>query len=221
MRRYILPFDVWVCLALGCLVALGTGKIAEQVTKVSYDAVAEARAPVDGEIGGRVEEKAFQAQSVDDLLSHETFTVASHGIEYRNLGGGYYDGRYFQALTLPSGERVAAWINEESVTSLGEDYFTSDKLLPMGRVIYEDLTQSESFLEQIEYSEPLSRHDFYVDMVGETAIVSEEDTLNTAKMVTQVVTVLIVLPLTHMLGSKLGLWGYYFPPKKKKEAEWE
>lgn len=221
MRRYILPFDIWVCLALGCLVALGTGKIAENVTKVGYDAVAEARAPVDGEIGGRAGEEAFRAQSVEDLLSHETFTVVSHGIEYRNRGAGYYDGCYFQALTLPSGELVAAWINEESVEQLGEDYYTSDKVLPLGRVVHEDLTENKTFLEQIEYSEPLSRHDFYVDMVGETAIANEEETLDTAKVVTQVVTVLIVLPLTHMLGSKLGLWGYYFPPKKKKESEWE
>lgn len=222
MRRRYLSFDAWLCLALSMLLALGTGKAAEMIAVPLYQRHLEAHKPVDGEIGGPADEKTFQAQTVEDLLLHDTFTVMSHGIQYRNRGAGYYDGKYLQALTLPSGELVAAWINEESVQQVnGTDYYTSDKRLPLGRVVYEDLTAEESFLHQIEYTEPLSRRDFYVDMVGDTAVLSEEYALETPKLMVQLATVAVAFPLLHMLGSKLGLFEAYFSFKKKKEPEWE
>ena len=222
MRRRILPFDVWLCLALAFLVSLGTGKLAGMAAEKMYAAQVEAHKPVAGEIGGMAGEDVFQAQNVQDLLSHDTFTVISHGIQYRNRGAGYYGGKYFQALTLPSGELVAAWINEESVQMLnGDDYFTTDKRLPLGRVIYEDLTSSETFLEQIQHSEPLSRTDFYVDMVGDTAVLNEEQATETPVLMVQLLTIVVMMPLFHMLGSKLGLFPAYFVRKKNKKSEWD
>lgn len=221
MRRRLLSFDAWICLALAFAVALGTGALAEKLAVQNYAAMEEAHKPVDGQIGGKAGEEVFRAQSVDDLLAHDTFTVVSPGIEYRNRGAGYYGGRYFQALTLPSGELVAAWINGESVQSMGEDIFSGDNILPLGRVVWEDLTGSPTFLEQIEYNEPLSRTDFYVDMVGDTAILAEEQAVETPKIMTQVLTVFILFPIFHMLGSKLGIWEAYFSFRKKKPSEWE
>lgn len=221
MRRRLLSFDAWICLALAFVVALGTGALAEKLAVQNYAAMEEAHKPVDGQIGGKAGEAVFRAQSVDDLLAHDTFTVVSPGIEYRNRGAGYYGGRYFQALTLPSGELVAAWINGESVQSMGEDIFSGDNILPLGRVVWEDLTSSPTFLEQIEYNEPLSRTDFYVDMVGDTAILAEEQAVETPKIMTQVLTVFILFPIFHMLGSKLGIWEAYFSFRKKKPSEWE
>lgn len=220
MRRRILPFDIWLCLLLAFLVSLGTGAVAEKLAQAAYEKELEAHAPVMGAIGAPADETIFRAQNVDDLLSHETFTVVSPGIEYRNRGAGYYEGKYFYALTLPSGELVAAWINGDSVQeSGGSDYYSSDKILPLGRVVYEDLTQSETFLEQIEFREPLSRTDLYIDMVGDTAVLAEDQAIETPKMVVQILTVVIFLPLFHRLGSKLGLFAPYFPGKKK--SEWE
>lgn len=221
MRRRYLSFDAWLCLALSALIALGTGKVAETAAKAVYEKTVEAHAPVDGEIGGRAEEETFQAQSVNDLLSHDTFTVVSPGIEYRNRGAGYYGGCYFQALTLPSGELVAAWINEESVQMIdGDDYFTTDKRLPLGRVVWEDLSSNQTFLDQIQHSEPLSRTDFYVDMVGDTAVLAEDQAVDTPKIMVQVLTVCIFFPIFHALGSKIGLWTPYFS-FRKKESEWD
>lgn len=220
MRRRLLPFDVWLCLLLAVLVAWGTGTLAERVAQKMYEKDVAAHAPVAGQIGGPAGTSAFRAQSVADILTHETFTVPSHGIEYRNRGAGYYEGKYLQVLTLPSGELVAAWINEESVQMVGgSDYFTSDKLLPLGRVVYEDLTQSETFLNQIQFREPLSRTDFYIDMVGDTAVLDEEQAIQTPKLVVQLLTVVIFFPLFHAAGSKLGLFPSYFA--KKKKSEWE
>ena len=220
MRRRILPFDVWLCLLLAALAAWGTGAMAEHIAQKMYTKEVEAHAPVAGQIGGPAGESVFQAQSVTDLLTHETFTVPSHGIEYRNRGAGYYDGKYFQALTLPSGELVAAWINEDGIQMVdGSDYYTADKILPLGRVVYEDLTQSETFLDQIQFREPLSRTDFYIDMVGDTAVLNEEQAIGTPKLVVQLLTVVILFPLIHAGGSKMGLFPAYFA--KKKKSDWE
>lgn len=220
MRRRILPFDIWLCLLLAVLAAWGTGTAAEKVAQVVYEREVAAHAPVAGEIGGQAGKETFRAQNVEDLLSHDTFTVVSPGIEYRNHGSGYYDGKYFQVLTLPSGDRVAAWINGDSVQEEGgSDYYSSDKILPLGRVVWEDLTRNQTFLDQIQFRGPLSRTDFYVDMAGNTAVLDESQALETPKVVVQVVTVLIVFASVHMLGSKLGVFPAYFA--RKKEPEWE
>lgn len=221
MRRRVLSFDAWLCLALAVLVAMGTGAAAQKLAQKHYAAQVETHKPVDGQIGGRAEEGAFRAQSIDDLLSHDTFTVVSPGIQYRNRGAGYYGGRYFQALTLPSGELVAAWINGESVQSTGEDIFSGDNILPLGQVVWEDLTGNHTFLDQIQFKEPLSRTDFYVDMVGDTAVLAEEQAVEGPTILVQVLTVAVLFPLLHMLGSKLGIWEAYFVFRKKKPSEWE
>lgn len=221
MRRRILSFDAWVCLALAALLALGTGKLTEKIAVRLYAQQEELHKPVDGQIGGKVGADVFRAQSVNDLLSHDTFTVISPGIEYRNRGMGYYEGKPLQALTLPSGELVAAWINGDSVQPTGDDIFSGDNILPLGRVVVEDLTSNQTFLDQIQHNEPLSRTDFYVDMVGDTAILAEEQAVEGPTVLVQVLTVAIFFPLFHMLGSKLGLWGAHFTFRKKKPSEWE
>lgn len=184
--------------------------------------MAESRQPVAGEVGGPAGEELSRAQSVEDLLSQDTFTVISPGIEFRNRGGGYYQGKYFQALTLPSGELVAAWINSDSILEEGgSDYYSSDKILPVGRVVYADLEEESTFLDQIEHSKPLSRHDLYVDMVGESAIIDESQVTETSVLMTQLITIAVLLPIFHMIGSKLGLFPAYFVSKKKKSPQWE
>ena len=222
VRRRLLPFDVWVCLGLSLLMAWGAGAVAQRIANTRYQVHVQAHAPVAGEVGGAAGPEVVRVRSVEELLRCEEFTVVSPGIEYRNRGGGYYKGRYCYAVTLPSGERVAAWVNGDSVQEEGgSDYYSSDKILPVGRVVYEDLEADPAFLGQIEFKEPLSRHDFYIDMVGQTAVASQEQVLDVSKMMTQIVTVAVCFPLFHAGGAKLGLWGYYFPPKKKQESMWE
>ena len=89
------------------------------------------------------------------------------------------------------------------------------------RIVYEDLTENETFLSQMEYKEKLSRTDFYVDMLGEGGRLSEEDYTELPKMLIQLGTVFVCFPLLHMLGSKLGIFPAFFVRKKKKASEWE
>ncbi len=217
MRRRILPIDAYICLALSVLIALGTGYIAGRVAKVLYAQEVDKHQAVDGEIGGRADETVFRAQSVDDLLNHDTFTIVSPGIHYKNEGAGYYGNYYLYSVELPNGERVAARINTESVQSTGDSIYSGDSILPLGQLVWEDLTKSEAFLNQIEFSKPLTRKDFYVDMVGNTGVLAADLALETPKIVTQVLTVFIFYPIFHTIGSKLGIFAPYFAPKKKKE----
>lgn len=221
MRMRRLRFDVWLSLALAFLVSLGAVKIMDAVMPAAYESYEEEHMVQDGDVGGIAGEEVYRAQNVEDLLSHELFTVVSPGIEYRNRGSGYYNNVYMYALTLPSGERVAACINGDSVQSEGESIFDGDNTLPVGRVIYEDLTEDTYFIAQIEHSEPLSRTDFYVDMAGEALKVSEEDFTEAPTTLIQLLTIVVCFPIFHALGAKLGVFPYFFPPKKAKESEWE
>ena len=223
MRRRHLRFDIWLCLLIAYGISLGTVKVAEMVLAKTYEGYAEEHTVDDGDIGGKAGADVFRAQSVEDILSHDTFTIVSPGIEYRNRGGGFYGSYFMNAVTLPSGELVAAVINMESVQYAG-DYYSSDHTLPVGKVVYEDLTSNESFINQIEHSEPLSRTDFYVDMIGNGGKASQETYTENYSGVVQVATVLVCFPLLHSLGAKLGLFPFFFAPRKKKgeeEGEWD
>lgn len=225
MRYTRLRFDIWLCLLLAFLVSLGAVKLAELVLPALYEQHVEEHTVADGDIGGKAGADVFRAQCVDDLLEHDTFTIVSPGIEYRNRGAGYYDGYYTYGVTLPSGEVVACRINMENVQYDG-DYYASDHTLPVGRVVYEDLTSSESFMQQISYGPALSRTDFYVDMLGGGDKVRQEDFYSLRTGTVQAIAIVVCFPLFHSLGAKLGLFPRFFPPRKKKgeeapKSEWD
>ena len=220
MRIRRMRFDIWLCLLLACLVGTGASKLAQLAGDSTYDSYVEEHTVAAGDVGGVAGDDVVRAQSIDDLLSHDTFTVVSPGIEYRNRGAGCYGNWYMQALTLPSGELVAAVYNLDSVQIEGS-YYTGEATLPVGRVVFEDLSENESFMHQIEYKEPLSRHDFYVDMVGNGGKLSQEDYGQPVVLTVQLVVTLLFFPIFHALGATFGIFPYFFPPKKKQESEWD
>ena len=224
MRYTRMRFDIWLTLLIAFGISLGTTKLTQLIVPSLYEQHVEDHTVADGDIGGKAGAEVFRARSVDDLLAHDTFTILSDGIEYCNRGGGYYGNHYMNAVTLPSGELVAAVINSDSVQSEG-DYFSGVNTLPVGRVVFEDLESSESFLRQIEHSEPLSRHDFYIDMLGTGGKVQEVDYVERWTGTVQAVTILVCFPLIHSLGAKLGIFPCFFPPRPKKgeerKSEWD
>lgn len=221
MRYHHLRFDIWFCLLLAFLVSFIPVKITEQILPKKYEEYVKDHTVEEGEIGGVALDSVVRVESIEEMLQTETFTVISPGIEYRNKGAGYYENSYMHALTLPSGEKVAAVINEESVRHLGDSIYSGDSILPVGRVVYEDLTKNSTFLNQIEFKEPLSRTDFYVDMRGNGGIMSEENYSEAPKAIVQLVTIVIAFPIFHACGSKIGIFPYFFAPKKKQESEWD
>ena len=87
-----------------------------------------------------------------------------------------------------------------------------------GKIVYEDLTQDTYFINQIEYSEELTRKDFYIDMLGEGGKLSEEDYTEAPILFSQLITVIIAFPILHALGSRFGIFPYFFPPKEIKDV---
>lgn len=123
----------------------------------------------------------------------------------------------FIMSSSPNGERVAARVNDDSMQFTSDSVYNGDSIPPLGQVVWEDLTKSEAFLNQIEFGKPLTRKDFYVDTVGNTGVLSADLALETPKIVTQVLAVFICFPIFHAIGSKLGIFPPYFAPKKKKD----
>lgn len=216
MRVRLLRFDIWLSLLLSFGLGLGLGKIAEHILPEKYEEYQEEHKVDSGEIGGIAKDDVFRAQNVEDLLKHDTFTVVSKGIQYKNRGAGYYQGMYLHALTLPSGELVAARINSDSVTFDGDSIYSSNTTLPVGRIIQADLKADTYFINQIEYKEKLSRTDFYIDMVGEAEILSSEAFIDTPILLIELVTTLVTFPIFHAIGSRLGIFPYFFEPKERK-----
>ena len=223
-RYYHLRFDIWICLALGFLAGCGVEALAKSVRTASYEDYKADHVVASGEIGGPATAETFRAESIKDLETHDTFTVISPGIEYRNRGSGYYNGMPLHALTLPSGEIIAARINTENVTKVNESdsYYTGDTILPIGQLVEANLEDSETFLSQIEYKEPLSRHDIYIDMVGAGAIESPEYYIDDFALGLQILTTVAVFAILHFIGSKIGLFPAFFTKKQHApKSDWE
>lgn len=206
---------------IGFIISFGTGKITEIMVSKKYESYVKEHTVENGKIGGIADETFFRAQNIEDLLSHETFTIISPGIEYRNRGAGYYNNKYMQAVTLPSGERVAALINEDSVQHTKESIYNGDSILPVGKVVYEDLTKNTYFINQIEYKEPLSRTDFYIDMIGNGGKLKQEDYVKMPSLMVQITTIVLCFIIFHTIGSKIGIFPSFFSFKKPKESEWK
>lgn len=221
MRYHHLRFDIWFCLGLSFLIGFIPVKITQIILKHNYPSYVKQHTVSSKEIGGIPDNSMYQAQNIEDLLSHDTFTIVSPGIEYRNKGGGYHNNYYMHAVTLPSGEKVAALINEENVKHIGDSIYSGDSILPLGKVVYEDLTQDKSFIHQIEYKEKLTRTDFYIDMLGNGGKVSEHDYVRAPSTIVQLLTIILLFPLFHMIGAKIGIFPYFFAPKNQKKSEWK
>lgn len=220
MRYHHLRFDIWLCLLFSLFVSIFPANLAEGILSKKYQDYVKEHTVGKGEIGGMAEDDLFRAKTIEDLETHDTFTVVSPGIEYRNRGAGYFGNQYLYALTLPSGERVAAAINLENVQIEGE-YYTGEATLPVGQIVWEDLTSNENFIRQITHSEPLSRTDFYIDMMGNGGKVSLNDYTGPISLVIRAVTIILFFPLFHAIGAKLGIFPPFFASKKKQPSEWK
>ena len=86
MRLYRLRFDIWLTLLVATLAAGGAGKLVDAIAPTDHEEHVEKQVAADGDVGGKAGDDVFAANSVDDLLSHDTFTILSDGIAYRNEG---------------------------------------------------------------------------------------------------------------------------------------
>ncbi len=220
MIRHRLRFDLWLCLLISFFISYIPANIIQKIYTKKYDSYVEKHEVYENDIGGIATEEIVRAQNVADILKNEKFTVVSPGIKYMNEGAGYHNNYYMYALTLPSGERIAALINMESVQKTGETIYDGDSIMPVGKVVYDDLSKDTYFLEQIEHSKKLSRYDFYIDMLGNGGKQNLEDYVEMPIIITRIISMIICFVLLHILGSKIGLFPYFIEPKEKIKSEW-
>lgn len=224
MRINRIRDDILFCFIIAFLAAWGAGVLAGRAAGLAYEGYVERHQIPDGETGGRAVEDIFRAQSVDDILSHEKFTIVYDIMTLYDYGTGFYEGTSLYSLKLPSGEYVAASVCLDSIITLEElPVLGGSCLLPVGTAVYADLAQDESCLGQIESRQPLTRTDFYIDMSGNRPVKEEEDFVKPAVSAARGITAVVTFPLIHMLGARLGVFPYIFMPGngKKKKAEWE
>lgn len=216
-----LRFDLWLCLLISFLISYIPTNIVKNIYVKNYDSYAEKHNVNENDIGGLASEEIKRVSSVEEILQNEKFTVVSSGIKYMNEGAGYHNNYYMYALTLPSGERIAALINMESVQNTGETIYDGDSIMPVGKIVYDDLSKDSNFLEQIEHSKKLSRYDFYIDMLGNGGKQNIEGYVEIPIIITRIVSIIVCFILFHLLGSKIGIFPYFIEPKEKKKNEWD
>ena len=214
MRVYKVRYDILICMILSALVVLGVVKILPGVYTAIYNNYVKMHTVADGEIGGAAGEDVYRAESVEDLLSHDTFTVEISYDSYLRADVGHYGDVYLQNLELPSGERVAACVNEGGAQR-GED---DSYLLPVGRVVYADLASDSKFLGYFEKYDPLTRTDFYLDMEGKGSAFYDdpEDYDEKYTIYIKAATAVVSFGVIHLIGSKLGLFPSFFRRKKER-----
>ena len=214
MRIYKVRFDMLICFLLAALMVFGTGKILPGFYSALYDRYLEAHTVTDGDIGGIAGDDVYRAQNVEELLSHDTFTVKVGESSVRIADTWYFGDIYLLNLELPSGERVAACINSDAMQENSED---DSYIMPVGKVVEADLSSDAEFLSRIERTYELSRTDFYLDMNGKrgSVFVSAETYDEKYTLYIEAAVAVISFFLFHVIGCKLGVFPPFIPRKKK------
>lgn len=103
MRIYRIRNDVLICFIVAYLVTWGAGSLTERVAAQMYENYVESNRVADGEIGGKAGEEVFRVQSVEDILSHDRFTMVADINMVRVLAGGYFGRTYLRQFTAAFG----------------------------------------------------------------------------------------------------------------------
>lgn len=211
---YKIRYDILICIILSTLTVLGVGKLLPGFYSMLFNQYTKNHTIAAGDIGGKAGDEDYRAESVEDILSHDTFTVKASYSSVVSSESAFYGDMYLLNLELPSGERVAAWLNKDAMeVNYDEDYY----ILPVGRVVKADLSEDTEFLDEIERFETLSRKDFYLDMRGNAASssVSPEKYDEQYTEYIQTAAAVISFIVFHFIGCKLGIFPPFIRRKKK------
>lgn len=213
---YKVRYDIFICLAVASLLGLvAVPRVLPGIYAMMYDRYVEAHTVADGEIGGVAGDDVVRARSIDDLLSGDTFTVEIKENSYLISEASDFGKKYLTNIELPSGEHVAVNINRKSVVGDSEKYTVT---LPVGKVVYADLSKDEKFMKWIETKEKLTRTDFYVDMLGKgsTDFITEDTYDEKYTENIQFISIIVIFCVLHTIGSKMGFFPRFFRRKEKK-----
>ena len=223
IRHRILRFDIWLCMLIAFFAAYGVTYLMQTfLIPKQYEAHTTSAVIPMNEIGAMAGEDVLRVDSIEDMLSADTFTILSPNLEYRNIGMGFASVGSLYAITLPSGEIVPGMFNGSMVQSIRTEEYGNTSVLPVGKVVWMDLSKEDGFMNQINSMCTLSRSDFYIDMVGTGGVQSLDNYSEKPILIAQFVTFILIFLGVHYLGAKFGILPQFFNfPQKQSPSEWE
>ncbi len=223
MRRVRLSFDLWLTIAITAGFVWIAGFVySSAFANIHYESYLETKNSSEAVIGTIASSNYINAQSKEDLLLNETFTLFLEGGDTYDISGAmhfYTDFGVLRLYELPSGETVLVFAN--LLNSVETD---NGLQLPVGTFIEYDLVNEEknAYQQFLQISDQkLTIVDGYIDMFGDTRIKDKEAFIEDNLLIIQAITFVIIFVLLRFIGAKLGLFRSIFALSfnKKKEEE--
>ena len=58
-------------------------------------------------------------------------------------------------------------------------------------------------------------------MVGEASVLNADSFIEVPTLFVQLLVIFFTFPIFHTIGSKIGIFPYFFVPKSIKKSDWE
>ena len=207
LRLFMTHPDMAVEFVISALIAVLVAHMVPGMVNSYYDKVEGQHV---NDVGLKATDETVQANSIDDILNNDTFSiVVSDPDEYKFDGSAYWedeDPSEIYNVKLASGERVAVRMQAEYLKKTGDGY-----LLNIGKIKKFDLTAEPEILDELQEEYALDRTDFYIDLRTNIEEGSKYSEATRQKMIdlVQPFTAIFVCAalwiLLHVITVKIGI----------------
>lgn len=207
LRLFMTHPDLAVEFVISALIAVLVAHMVPGMVNSYYDKVEGQHV---NDVGLKATDETVQANSIDDILNNDTFSiVVSDPDEYKFDGSAYWkdeDPSEIYNVKLASGERVAVRMQAEYLKKTGDGY-----LLNIGKIEKFDLTAEPEILDELQEEYALDRTDFYVDLRTNIEEGSKYSEATRQKMIdlvqpfTAIFVCAILWILLHVITVKIGI----------------
>ena len=207
LRLFMTHPDMAVEFVISALIAVLVAHMVPGMVNSYYDKVEGQHV---NDVGLKATDETVQANSIDDILNNDTFSiVVSDPDEYKFDGSAYWkdeDPSEIYNVKLASGERVAVRMQAEYLKKTGDGY-----LLNIGKIKKFDLTAEPEILDELQEEYALDRTDFYIDLRTNIEEGSKYSEATRQKMIdlvqpfTAIFVCAILWILLHVITVKIGI----------------
>lgn len=207
LRLFMTHPDMAVEFVISALIAVLVAHMVPGMVNSYYDKVEGQHV---NDVGLKATDETVQANSIDDILNNDTFSiVVSDPDEYKFDGSAYWedeDPSEIYNVKLISGERVAVRMQAEYLKKTGDGY-----LLNIGKIKKFDLTAEPEILDELQEEYALDRTDFYIDLRTNIEEGSKYSEATRQKMIdlvqpfTAIFVCAILWILLHVITVKIGI----------------
>ena len=207
LRLFMTHPDMAVEFVISALIAVLVAHMVPGMVNSYYDKVEGQHV---NDVGLKATDETVQANSIDDILNNDTFSiVVSDPDEYKFDGSAYWkdeDPSEIYNVKLASGERVAVRMQAEYLKKTGDGY-----LLNIGKIKKFDLTSEPEILDELQEEYALDRTDFYIDLRTNIEEGSKYSEATRQKMIdlvqpfTAIFVCAILWILLHVITVKIGI----------------